>query len=474
MPSGIYYRDDPNIQRVSRYNINRTLNDIARERGAINLCDPESAMQWALQCLLRGKEPPQELWNVIPSGNATEAFQALTDALADDEEGKGVRKVFQSLCSTDAYKWLGDLRSKPFPIVPGIEVEEEKEKEDPRFTKGKNDRQILKLSSIEDIYNLSDPEYLISKVLQTASVSLIYGVSGTGKTFTCLDLALSIAHGIAWRGRKVKQGPVWFVNTEGGRALKKRLKAWYQEHPGLLPSPDFKVIPWSLDLRENYQTRLDTLKDQDEAPILILFYNFSMCTDKVNQNLQEEVAAILRRLHFIADSYECHIMIVHHTNKEGDVNGTMAFRNHVDNMIELKKEDKSQKDSPILFSSQKARDDEPFGDIRIELKTVNLYADPETGEWLTSCVIADCEQAEPEKFVPQTQKQVLEILKAHGQLTCAQWLKHCASVYQMSETTFYRLRGIVEKEGLATTTAEKVKGKSVYYSLTEKGHEFVG
>lgn len=448
----------------------------------------ECAMQWALEDLLTHyKQPSQEILARIPQGEAMEIIQALSEALKIGNK-IGVRRAFLTL-STDTdirkangttFNWLIELRNKPVP--PRTETEDEDEEEsneqdDWRFTEGKNKKKILKFSSIEDIYNLPNPTYLISRVLQIASVSLLYGISGTGKTFTCLDLALSIAHGILWHGRKVKQGPVWYINTEGGRALKKRLKAWYQEHPWLSPSPNFKVIPWSLDLLADYQTLLDTLEEQGEVPALITFDNFSMCTDKVNQNLQEEVAAILKRLHYIADKYGCHIMMVHHTNKEGDVNGTMAFRNHVDTMIELKKEDKSQKDSPILFSSQKARDDEPFGDIRTELKQVQLYADHETGEWVTSCVVTDCDKAEPEKSALQTQKQVkqvLEILKAHGQLTCTQWLKHCVATYKMSERNFYRFRADVEQEGLVTMATNSNKARGAYYCLTDKGHELIG
>jgi KaiC/GvpD/RAD55 family RecA-like ATPase len=55
---------------------------------------------------------------------------------------------------------------------------------------------VLKLSTIEDIYNLPDALPLVAGVLEAGSVSMLYGVSGTGKTFTGLDIALSISHGI--------------------------------------------------------------------------------------------------------------------------------------------------------------------------------------------------------------------------------------------------------------------------------------
>jgi hypothetical protein len=354
-----------------------------------------------------------------------------------------------------------------------VAPEQAGEPEDPHFTKGKSGKRVLKFASIEDMYALPDPEYIINHVIETASSSVLYGVSGTGKTFTALDLALCIAHGARWHGRKAKQGVVWYINTEGGRGLKKRLKAWYLEHSHLSETPDFKIIPWSLDLKENFQDFLDTLEDATEKPVLIIADNFSMCTPGVEQNKQEQVSPILRAINQVVQDYGCHFMLIHHTNKEGDFNGTMAFRNHVDVMIELRKEDKTHKQSPILFSSQKARDDEMFKDIRTELKQVTLHYDAETLEPVTSCVVVDTEQPEPEKATPEIQINMLRLLKAHVKLTCNQWQKYSEETHQITRATFYRVRSIVEREGLITTADEKSRGKTVYYSLTEKGEQTV-
>lgn len=296
---------------------------------------------------------------------------------------------------------------KMVQVAPEKEEEvEEDEEESPLFTKGKNDKKVIRLFSIDDVYATPDPRYLINHILELASVSLLYGVSGTGKTFTSLDLALCVAHGLYWHGNRVKPGVVWYINTEGARGLKKRLKAWYKEHPDLDPTPNFKVIPWPVNLQSDLTDLLNTLDDVEPKPLLIVIDNFSMCTT-VDQNKQDQVAPILRAVTHIVQTYGSHVLLVHHTNKDEDFNGTMAFRNHVDVMIQLKKEDKTRQDSPILFTSQKARDDEPFRDIRLELKQIILGTDPETLEPITSCVMVDTNQAEQEKPTPEIQMNML-------------------------------------------------------------------
>jgi KaiC/GvpD/RAD55 family RecA-like ATPase len=312
--------------------------------------------------------------------------------------------------------------------------------EDKRFTTDATGKRLLKLSSIENIYSIPDVNYLIAKTLEVSSVSLLYGMSGTGKTFTALHLALSIAHGQYWYGRKTKCGPVWFVNTEGGRSLKKRIQAWYIEHDALELTDNFKIIPWSLDLREYLQELTDTLDSAKEKPVLIVLDNFSMCVAGIDQNKQDEVTPILRSLHAIAEEYGSHVMLVHHTNKEGDFNGTMAFRNHVDAMIELRKTEKNDKNSPILFTSQKARDDEPFSDIRTELKSINLYYDEEEQDFVTSCVTVLCSDGIVKAAdLSDVEQNILDIL-GDSYLGFSEWEKECIKEMKIAAKTFDRAR----------------------------------
>jgi len=358
--------------------------------------------------------------------------------------------------------------------------------EDPRFEIGQNGQKIIKLVSVEDIYALPDPEHLITKIIETATVSLLYGVSGTGKTFTALNLGLSVAHGIHWNGRKVKQGLVWYVNAEGGRNLKKRLQAWYKEHtPLLVPDPNFKIIPWALDLREHAQFLLDTIENQKEKPILIIIDNFSMCAPGVNQNLQEEVAPVLRKLNQLAQDIGPHVMLIHHTNKAGDANGTMAFRNHVDTMIELRKEDPADKQSAIIIASQKARDDEPFRDIKTELKQVDLYMDADSLEPVTSCVPIFSEAPVKQPGLKDVPQNALDIL-GDEVLSYTAWKKAVMEALHISKPTFDRARddllakGYIAKrkmdgeryEGYARKAEETAPAENTSAEESEATHDY--
>jgi hypothetical protein len=220
----------------------------------------------------------------------------------------------------------------------------------------------------------------------------------------------------------------------------------------------FKIIPWPLDLRAYSQELMETINEQEVPPTLIVIDNFSMCVPGIDQNKQEHVAPVLLLMNALAADYTCHVLIIHHTNKAGDVNGTMAFRNHVDTMIELVKEDAADRESPILFRCMKARDAEPFRDIRIELKPIVLSIHPKTREMVTSCVVVPAEipVKEPHDGLKDVEQNILDIL-GERMLAYTEWQNESMKDLSISSATFSRGRTVLENKGLVGKT--KVEGK---------------
>ena len=152
-------------------------------------------------------------------------------------------------------------------------------------------------------------------------------------------------------------------------------------------------------------------------------------------------------------------MIVHHTNKNDGFNGTQAFRNHVDAIIELHKEDKNDKNSPIVLTCEKARDDEPFGDIRTELKSVQIGFNEEAQATITSCVAVMCETEErPKNKLSDTEQNILDLL-GDQHLPANEWLKECEKELKIKSATFYRAIKKLQNENIVKKC--KILGKKI-------------
>lgn len=69
---------------------------------------------------------------------------------------------------------------------------------------------------------------LVSGLLRSAGIALLYGPSGVAKTFIVIHLALAIARGLRLFGRRTRQSPVVYVLLEG--SFSDRAEAYCKDH----------------------------------------------------------------------------------------------------------------------------------------------------------------------------------------------------------------------------------------------------
>jgi KaiC/GvpD/RAD55 family RecA-like ATPase len=391
-----------------------------------NAPDIQRVMQWALDDIFNNKQPLPELWDRIPKGPAMEAFQELRDALPNG--GVGVQKVFKSITSADAFKWLKLLRSEPIPPRPGTEGENEgtKEEELPRGIHiGKSGKPVFTRMLESDVDELPDIAFRIQCVLPESGVTLVYGPSGTGKTFFGYHIAQCLAHNMHWFGRRITGCKVLYVYAEGRLGLKLRQKAWYLHHEKT-SSGNLTFIPMPIQILSQQEILIDTIKEMiatGEKPDVIIIDTFSNCTSGIDQNLQKEVEPVLHVCHDIRDTYNLQIMLVHHTNKEDGFNGSQAFKNHVDTMIKLSA-DKTDT-SLLTVECEKQRDGaERFDPFNLSLLEIPLGTHPITNDAISSAVLV-ATVGGPLSKGNLTQIVMLEILSAHGELNMTKWMELC-------------------------------------------------
>src|SRR2546428_13563804 len=94
------------------------------------------------------------------------------------------------------------------------------------------------------------PAWLVDQFLTEGGLSVLYGPSGTGKTFVALDLAYAIARGIPWHGYAISQcGPVLYIAAESGHSIAGRMAA-YRAYHKLQRFQGVYVIPETVRLTE--------------------------------------------------------------------------------------------------------------------------------------------------------------------------------------------------------------------------------
>jgi hypothetical protein len=253
-------------------------------------------------------------------------------------------------------------------------------------------------------------EWLIKGVLTRGERSLCAGPSMSGKSFAITDMALSVARGVPYLGRKVRRGLVVYQAGEGGRGLKKRLRA-YRQHHEVQPDEDlpFVLLTSPVDLYANDADTSALIKEIDGwAAVykqshgldleLVVIDTLSAATPGANENASEDMSKVLARCARLAAKLRCHVMLVHHLNAAGSKpRGHSSLFANIENAIEIVPTEKTVSGGYRADGSEihrkvrsaritKQKDGEDGLAWEFTLKQVVLGKDLD-GDPITSCVI---------------------------------------------------------------------------------------
>lgn len=205
-----------------------------------------------------------------------------------------------------------------------------------------------RLYSGDEIFELPTPKYLIDKILPDSGVVMVFGSSGSGKTFGLFDLTLPIAAGHdSWHGLYdiMEQRPVVYIAGEGASGLAGRYQAWCDKYNHGEGVPDFFFKTTRLNLQSD--------KDVDDLLALIERYlladrqplieldTISSMSPGMKENDAEFVSVAIGRIQSLGERYNAPIIFSHHTGKtdDGTARGSEVFSANVAAVLEIWRED---------------------------------------------------------------------------------------------------------------------------------------
>lgn len=227
--------------------------------------------------------------------------------------------------------------------------------------------------------------WLIKGVIPAAELVMVYGASGSGKTFAVLDMAMAIARGVEWRGCKVHQGRVVYVVAEGAHGFRRRLMAYAIANGIKLKDIDMLVIggnPPSLMQKNDVIDLINSIKESGGARLVVLD-TLAKVTAGANENSGEDMGLALSHAQLIHEVLGCTVLIVHHSGKDETrgSRGWSGIKGALDAEIEVIRADH---DRAITVTKQK--DGEEGLSYGFRLREVPIGILDEDGEDITSCV----------------------------------------------------------------------------------------
>ena len=238
--------------------------------------------------------------------------------------------------------------------------------------------------------------WIVKKLVPQAQLGMVFGDSGSGKSFWSLDLACHIARGIPWRGNNVRQQRVVYCAAEGAAGFGKRI-AGYARHSVVDPaSLDIRIIDRPPNLME-MQDALDLAKAIKRCgPVGVVFIDtLAQVTPGANENAGEDMGTLTYHCRLIAQATGAVVILVHHTGKDAGkgARGHSSLRAACDFMIEIVNFGKSR-----IASVYKMKDGEQGAEYGFELTDVMLDEMDDDCELITTCVITHTDKAAPAKL----------------------------------------------------------------------------
>jgi len=263
-------------------------------------------------------------------------------------------------------------------------------------TGGPKARPKLYRRRFSEIQPRLEETFLVHKLLGEGGMSVVYGQSGTGKTFFSMALAYSIATGQPFAGLKAQQGAVVYVAAEAGVSAENRIAA-IRSMCKVQDAP-FDLVPCPVDLLRgdgDTQPLIDLIKEAEAEHgkvRLVVIDTLSRAIAGGQENDSADMGALVKHLDAIRAACRTHVLVVHHAGKDQakGARGHSLLRAATDTEIEI---------ADGVATTTKQRDMEASPPIGFDLKVVELGTGAD-GITVTSCVCVLMTGSAAEDFGP--------------------------------------------------------------------------
>ncbi|MEG1836591.1 MAG: AAA family ATPase, partial [Synergistaceae bacterium] len=282
------------------------------------------------------------------------------------------------------------------------------------------------LTQADDFCSKPSPiRWLVKKWIQCKGLSMVFGDSGTGKTFVVLDWVLRIASENieSWAGQRIKHGGVVYLAGEGHQGLKARI-AGFKKYFGVE-----KLNAWvsasecELNTQDGLAKTISEIRSINCDNISVIIVDTLHRFLVGDENKAVDAKTMLDACSILSRTFDCSVVLVHHTgaNQEarGRARGSTAWRGALDNQVLVE-----NMGDRIKISQVKNKDGEITAPVYMERVPVHLpgWYD-EDGESISTIVLVPDEKGEEKEINPLTKSQQFglqtyrEAVEQYGEVT---------------------------------------------------------
>lgn len=243
-----------------------------------------------------------------------------------------------------------------------------------------------------DVANRPSPGWLVKGLIPKAELGIIYGPSGSGKSFVLLQLAAHLSLGREWRGLRVTKTRVLIVVAEGAGSYGGRIRA-VADSLGVQPD----------DLEVGFLTAAPNILEHEDVTHvaaaalamgaeIVAWDTYAQVTPGADENSAQDMGRALANLRLVREACGAMNLLVAHAGKDTSrgVRGWSGLHAAADFVVEVLRPEEGPRE--IRTAKLKdGRDDQSFA-FNLEQTVVGVDED---GDPVTSCLVVPAEAPAP-------------------------------------------------------------------------------
>ncbi|UPQ87361.1 helicase RepA family protein [Vibrio sinaloensis] len=250
-------------------------------------------------------------------------------------------------------------------------------------------------------YNV-ELDYLLEGILPAKSFGVVYGPSGSYKSFLVMSWCAHISSGMDWDGKKTKRSGVLYVVAEGGIGAPRRVKAFEKAYLNGRKLDNFFVVNEpvhisSIHSEQMLEATIEDIEKKCSTKIeLVVFDTLARCFNGADENSTKDMNYFVAGCDTLKANKGVTVLVVHHSgkNEANAARGSSALRAACDFEYKVTRPDSSSEGEPtLILKCEKMKDDEPLPERAYSLKPQHVFTQ-ESGKSVYSLVVV------PEQFAP--------------------------------------------------------------------------
>jgi hypothetical protein len=229
----------------------------------------------------------------------------------------------------------------------------------------------------------------VKGVLPKAELAVVFGASGSGKSFFVFDLVAAIATGTMWQGRKTTKGRAVFVLAEGATGFRNRLLAYARTHDGSFPG--VRIIGAAPNLLGEHDHLLLAHEiETGGGADLIVIDTLAASSPGADENAAKDMGKVIEHCKALHKGTGATVLLIHHSGKDESkgARGWSGLRAAADAEIEVNRTGDNR--SATVTKLKDGEDGAKFG---FKLVPIELDLDVD-GESIKSCIVEPVTTAE--------------------------------------------------------------------------------